>query len=201
MFNFLYVLKHNPSFDTAAWAVHSPHSDKWVWKQFWDALDYFLEVANELDFAGRLNKWNHSPLFPYLVTLIGDTFPVGSTGGCLGDVLFQPKYADEVYKLLLLVDHLGRFRWAGGLACGARSDTRILKECGPEIKEFQPGEVMLMDGGFPGRQHAVIPWPKPRGKNMLKGHVHYNTGHSFIRGRDSCMLILAVDLLSNIGRG
>ena len=41
---------------------------------------------------------------PYLATLIGDTFPVGSIGGILNDVLHQPKYADEVYKLLLLVD-------------------------------------------------------------------------------------------------
>ena len=65
-----------------------------------------------------MNKHNHSPLFPYLVTLIGDSFLVGSTGGTIKDVLLQPKYEDEVYKLLLLTDQLGQYRWAGGLACG-----------------------------------------------------------------------------------
>ena len=36
-----------------------------------------------------------------MVTLIGDCFRVGSTGGAINDVLFQTKYEDEVYKLLL----------------------------------------------------------------------------------------------------
>ena len=48
-----------------------------------------------------------------------------------------PKYAGEVFKLLLLVDHLGQYRWVGGLACGVRSDTRILKEYDPEIRPYK----------------------------------------------------------------
>ena len=71
---------------------------------------------NEPIFEGRLNKHNHSPLFPHLLTLIQDCFPFGSTGGTINDVLFQPKYEDKVYKLLLLIDHLAQYRWVGGLA-------------------------------------------------------------------------------------
>ena len=79
-----------------------------------------------------MNKRNHSILFPYLMTLLGDCFPAKSTGGTINDALFQPKYEDEVYKLLLLlIDQFGQYWWVGGLACGVRSDTRILKELGP----------------------------------------------------------------------
>ena len=144
-------------------------------------MDYFFECADKLDWAGRLNKYNHSPLYPYLVTLIGDCCPVGATSGTLNNVLFAPKYADEVYKLLLLVDQLGQYRWVGGLACGARSDTRTLKECGPQPSHFKKGEVMLLDGGFPGRLHGVIPYLKPKKKQPARWW--YNDGHQFIRGR------------------
>ena len=72
-------------------------------KSFGVSLDYFLHHSNELDFEGRMNKHNHSPLFPYLVTPIGDGFPVGSTGGTINGVPFHSKYEDEVYKLLLLI--------------------------------------------------------------------------------------------------
>ena len=68
----------------------------------------------------------------------------------------KPKYENEVYKLLLLIDQLGQYRWVGGLACGVRSDTRILKELGPQLKDLKKG-VILLDGGFPGRKHGIIP--------------------------------------------
>ena len=67
-------------------AVHSEYADKWVWQHFWDTLDYFLEVSDAIDFEGWLHKYHHSPLYPhpypspypysplypYLVTLIGE---------------------------------------------------------------------------------------------------------------------------------
>ena len=87
-----------------------------VWEEFWICLEYFLQHANESDFEGRFNKHNRTPLFPYLVSLIGDCFPVGSTGGAIDDVLFQPMYEDEVYKLLLLIGQLGQYRLVGRLA-------------------------------------------------------------------------------------
>ena len=155
-------------------------SDRMVWEEFWICLDYFLRHANELDFDGRLNKHNHTPLFPYLVTLIGDCFPVGSTGGTINNVLFQPKYEDKVHKLLLLIDQLGQYCWVGGLACGVRSDTRILKELGPQLKDLKPGEVILLDGGFPGRKHGIIPFPKPMNGEHERWQAKYNDGHGFM---------------------
>ena len=37
---------------------------------------------------------------------------------------------------------------AVALACTVRSDTRILKECGPKIRQYKKGEAVLLDGGF-----------------------------------------------------
>ena len=165
------------------WECHSDKYDAVVWQQFWDSLVFFVDNMDEINWDGRLNDYNHCPLYPFLVTLLGDTFPVGSIGGLLNDVLHQPKYADEVFKLLLLVDHLGQYRWVGGLACGVRSDTRILKECGPEIKQYKKAETALLDGGFPGRAHGVIPYPKPKKATLRKWCAQYNDGHIFIRGR------------------
>ena len=48
-----------------------------VWEDVWICLDYFLQHMNELDFDRRLNKHNHKPLFPYLVTPFGACFPLG----------------------------------------------------------------------------------------------------------------------------
>ena len=90
LFRFLYILKHNPGFDNTQWQTHADECDRMVWEEFWMCLDNFLQHANELDFHGRLNKHNHTTLFPYLVTLIGDCFLFGSTGGTINDVLFQP---------------------------------------------------------------------------------------------------------------
>ena len=89
LFPFLYILKHNPGFDNVQWQTHTNECDCMVWEEFWISLDYFLQHTNELDFEERLNKHNHTPLFPYLVTLIGDCFHVGSTGGTINDVLFH----------------------------------------------------------------------------------------------------------------
>ena len=80
LFRFLYIHKHNPGFDNAQWQTHADECNRMVWEEFWICLDYFLQHANELDFNGRLNKHNHTPLFPYLVALVGDRFPIGSTG-------------------------------------------------------------------------------------------------------------------------
>ena len=50
---------------------------------------------------------------------------------------------------------LCQYRWVGGLACDVRSDMR--KELGPQLKDLEKGEVILLDGGFPGRKHQIVP--------------------------------------------
>ena len=57
----------------------------------------------------------------------------------------------------------------------------VVHVSGPNRDDFRPGEVILMDGGFRGREHVVTPWPKPPKKQMPKYMTQYNDGHSFIR--------------------
>lgn len=101
----------------------------------------------------------------------------------MGDVLYQPKYAEEVYKLLLITDHSGLYVWMGGLTVGSMADTTFMQQCGPAGGDFHPGEVVLMDGGFQGRDHVITPWPKPPKKAMPRKKAEYNDGHGFIRSR------------------
>lgn len=138
---------------------------------------------DEIHWDERWNEYNHCTLFPYFVTAIGDTFPISTIGGQLGDVLYQPKYKEEVLKLLLLTDHSGVYVWMGGPTLGAMADTTIMTRTGPPRSEFQKGEVILMDGGFRGLEHVITPWTKPPKKPMPRNHKQYNDGHSFIRSR------------------
>lgn len=140
----------------------------------------FFQVIDEIHWADTLNPYNHSTLFPYYVTCIGDTFPISTIGGSLADVLYQPKYAEEVMKLLILTYHLGLYVWMGVPTVGTMADTTILQQCGPRPSDLQRAEVILMDGGFQGREHVVTPWFKPPRKPMTKKMSQYNDGHSFI---------------------
>ena len=49
--------------------------------------------------------------------------------------------------------------------------------------EYVPGEMVLMDGAFQGRNHIICPWAKPAKKEMPKPMAQYNDGHSYIRAR------------------
>ena len=60
---------------------------------------------------------------------------------------------------------------------------RILKKLGPQLKDLKPGEVILLDGGFPGRKHGIIPVPKPKNGEHERWQAKYNDGHGFIWGR------------------
>ena len=95
MFNPLYLLKQAPPFRNAG--VVDGSTDKNWWNRMWLTLEFFNEVIDELHWDERLNEWNHSPLHPYLVTAIGDTYPLESHGGQLKDVLYQPKYEEDVF--------------------------------------------------------------------------------------------------------
>ena len=39
--------------------------------------------------------------------------------------------------------------YGGGLACGVQSNTRILEELGPQLKDLKKGEVIILDDCFP----------------------------------------------------
>ena len=59
----------------------------------------------------------------HMVTFIGDCFHDGLAGGAINNLVFQPKYEDDVYMPLFLADQLGEYHWVGGLACGTGRDT------------------------------------------------------------------------------
>ena len=215
-FNLLYVLKNDPSYDNVSWHTHSVApsgngsgrdciSSTRCLRVFTNehSCHVTLQVADELRWEDRLAHYNHSNLFPYMVTGIGDTFPITTIGGVLGDVLYQPKYADNVLKLLLIVDHsgvpcffsetiptttvippvTGLYTWMGGPTLGSIADSTIMRGSGPPEEKMIKGEVILMDGAFRGIEHVITPWRKPRMKNMPGRWMEYNKGHSYIRAR------------------
>ena len=186
MFNLLYLLKQAPSYKYAG--VVDGTSDMTWWDRMWRTLEFFNEVVDEIHWDERLNEWNHSPLHPYLVTTIGDTYPLDSHGGQLSDVLFQPKYEEDVLKILLMNDFLGNFRWFGGISCGVRGDARIMKELGPPLHKIKPGEGHLLDGGFGGRKGSITPYPKPKKLDMPPWKAKANDGHSLLRARSEHVL-------------
>ena len=52
--------------------------------------------------------------------------------------------------------------------------------CPPLTKQ---GEVILLDGSFPGRKHGIISYPKPKNKDHPRWQAEDNDGYSFIQGR------------------
>ena len=47
LFNFLHVLKHNPMYKNMQWETHEKRSPAPIWREFWSALDYFLDCADK----------------------------------------------------------------------------------------------------------------------------------------------------------
>ena len=186
MYNMLYVLKQAPPYKLTG--LQDNVSDETWWSRTWKRLEFFNDIVDEIHWANRLHRWNHSPLHPYLTTAIGDTFPLGANGGQLSDVLYQPKYEENVFKVLLMTDFLGNYIWFGGISCGVRADARIMKELGPPLRDIKPGEAHLLDGGFGGRRGSVTPYPKPKKQDMPEWKTKVNDGHSFMRARSEHVL-------------
>ena len=100
-FLFLDILKHNPGLDNTQGQTHGDKCHRIVWEELWVCLNLFLQHVNELNFEERSTKHDHTTLSLCLVILIGECFIVCSTSGTINNVLFQPKYEDGVYILLL----------------------------------------------------------------------------------------------------
>ena len=75
-------------------------SDKTFWQSVDKTRSYLNEVVSEIRWSQRLDEFNHSPHFPFLVTHFTDAMPIASIGGALSDVLFNPKYAGNIYRFL-----------------------------------------------------------------------------------------------------
>ena len=75
-------------------------------------------IMDEVRWSDHLNKNSHSPHFSYLVTHFTDSMPISSIGGALSDVLFNLRYAGNIWKLTIAVDHEGKIVWIGPLMPG-----------------------------------------------------------------------------------
>ena len=74
-------------------------------------LEYLNSVVQEICWSGCLDTWNHTPHFPYFVTHFVDSMPIASIGGILSDVMFNPNYAQNVFKVTVAIDCLGNMVW------------------------------------------------------------------------------------------
>ena len=117
-------------------------------------------VVDEVQSSDRLNPYNHSPHFRYLVTPFMDSMPISSIGGALSDVLSNPKYAGHIWKRTVAVDHLGNIVWIGPLMPSTAPDVIIWDKYGPSRKlgRFKDFEVGNHDGAYTGRMHSHTPF-------------------------------------------
>ena len=71
-------------------------------------------------------------------------------------VLFNLKYAGQIWKLNVAVDHL----WIGPLMPSTAPDVMIWDKCGPSRKFglFKDFEVGRHDGAYKGRLHSHTPF-------------------------------------------
>ena len=109
--------------------------------------------------------------------------PISSIGGALLDVLFNPKYAGHIWKLTVVVDHLGNIVWIGPLMPGTAPGVIIWDKYGPSRKLglFKDFEVGNHDGAYKGRMHSHTPFI---GRKVLtKREREYNNVHGYYRAR------------------
>ena len=53
-----------------------------------------------------------------------------------------------MFKIRLMNDFLGNFRWLRCISCGVWADARIMMELGTPLTKMKHGEVHPLDGGF-----------------------------------------------------
>ena len=77
------------------------------WQSGIKARSFLNKVVSEIKWSQRLDEFNHSPHFPFVATHFTDAMPFASIGGALSDVLFNPKYAGNIYKVMVAVNFFG----------------------------------------------------------------------------------------------
>ena len=121
---------------------------------------YLNLVIDEVRGSERLNKLNHKPHFPYLVTHFTSAMPISSIGGALSDIVFNPKYAGCVWKVTVAVDNLGNIVWVRFVLPGTSANVKMWDRLGPQrtkgcSMEF---EVGVHDGAYKGRLRSHVPF-------------------------------------------
>ena len=130
-----------------------------------------------------LDEWNHTPHFPYFVTHYVDSMPIGSIGGALFDVLFNPKYAGHIWKVTVAIDSLGNIVWICPLAPRTSADVLIWDREGPQQAKghFKDYDLGANDGADKGCIHTAVPFIGRN--NLTKQQQEYTDVHGYHRAR------------------
>ena len=161
-------------------------------KRFWNSVDrvrdypsggYMNQVVQEIRWVDRLDEWNHTPPLTYFLTHYVDSMPIGSIGGALSDVLFNPKYAGHILKLTVAIDSLGNIVSICHLAPGTSADVLVWYRQGPQRTKghFKDYEFGCNGGAYKGRIHIAMPFIGCA--NLTKWQQEYNDVHGNSRAR------------------
>ena len=182
MFIYLVKLKTNPTHDTTPRMVGKPKASPQAIDRIVCKVRRYLNLAvDEVHWLDRLNRFNHNPHFPYLVTHFTDAMPISSIGGALSDILFNPKYAGCVWKITVAVDNLGNIVWICPVLPGTSADVKIWDKYGPQRTKgcFMEFEVGAHDGAYKGRLHSHVPFIGR--KTLTMRQKTYNDVHGYYR--------------------
>lgn len=93
-------------------------------------MDRLAAIVRDVHFQDVADSYNHCQFFAHfahfvLCNFVSTLFLGGSCQGTTADVSYQPKYKDNVYKITVAIDLLGRIVAWTGPDVGAKNDGRI----------------------------------------------------------------------------
>jgi len=124
-------------------------------------MNLMANTFDEIDWNDRLNNYNHSWHFPYLITGIIDTFPIYVSQPKtyrLAKLLFNGKYKRCIYKIQLGIDFLGRIIVFSGPHLGIEYDGNIWEDTSHNHPTAY-WEYLIGDGHYIACQNVITPYP------------------------------------------
>jgi hypothetical protein len=114
------------------------------------------------------NQPSLSPFLPANIKIAIDTVPIYVDAD---EFTFQPKYAEDVYKVLVATTFSGYVVYVSQLFSGTSADNNILQTCGIETLIAEHQTQVLADGAFsapyifkPPTKPAIYPKYRERGQ-------------------------------------
>ena len=76
LFRFFFWMKHTPPAESGAFMSRTEGCSEVAWRQSVARVrEYLNHVVQEIQWADRLNPFNHCPHFPFFMTHVTDTCP------------------------------------------------------------------------------------------------------------------------------
>lgn len=137
-------------------------------------LHHLASVLTEIHWEDRLSPYNHAPDFPVLFTGIVDTQPIyvaQPKNTTLRTALYNPKYGDTVYKVMQIIDFMGRRIAFSGPHLGTFYDAHAFLSTYDQ-HPLLPWEYLIGDGHFTSIPQILCPYRSPpNGRLSLDQHV------------------------------